>query len=460
MHVVVVGAGLCGLTVAIELRKKGHTVRLIERSPRVGGRVASVYDEKTGQLMYESGPWRIPSDHRRMRAMCAKYSIELVEMDKIHAHDVNSASIRGLSIWGSNALVNRDPLVADMLDLETVYADVTKAAAGSLPYMSSSEKYFAAPLGFSELTRRMEADARRLGVDVSTDCRVVDIVKNGSAYDVSAVRRVANRFENVAIKANAIFVCVPPHIAREWTILREHAMPAVCSVTSQTLNHIYAHDAEMASSTFHIRRAQSLLAQSIGDPYGTGWFQLSYTGGRLARFWYNLWLSDRVRCLKTLMCETWKQLNIPRLLTNVRMHFWEHAYHMWVPTPGFDMQHAMDLVRQPHPFALPNVYLAGEAFSEHQAWMEGALSTAERAVAAFVQPSRPHGRLPDPRREVVLDGRILCVSKWSKVHPGGAKAIQNHMRDADVKKLWEHIHTSDTAWAIVLSLQRGWTGEQ
>ena len=152
----------------------------------------------------------------------------------------------------------------------------------------------------------------------------------------------------------------------------------------------------------------------------------------------------------------WKQFGNCQILDDVRMHFWEHAYHMWVPTPNFDLNHAIMFTHEPHPIKLPQVFLAGEAFSEHQAWMEGAISTAERVLFAIDQGQRPRTRLPNPSTEVVLDGRILDVSKWKTAHPGGVAAITNHMRDEDLKQLWEHIHSSDRAWAIVLSLQRGW----
>ena len=453
MHIVI-GAGLSGLHASIELRKRGHRVLLLERTNHLGGRVRSVYDEH-GEMLYEAGPWRIPSKHHRMRALCREHGVQLTPIAASPPRQSSSAAIRGLSIWGSNALTCRSPVTADMLDLDTGYADETHAAAGTSPYVTDSPTYFVAPGGFSSLIERMQRTAQELGVDVRTDARVVDVVKAGKEYSVRVVARQDAKFVSTRHLAQVVVVCVPPHIARHWQILRDHAMPAMCAVTSGSLNHIYARDSSIPQS-FHKKESNSLLAQMIGDLYGRGWFQVSYSGGRVARFWNNLWLSNPIRCIQALTSEIWTQLGRCRVLRDVRMHFWEHAYHTWVPTPGFDLDHVLRMTRQPHPLKLPGVYLAGEAFSEHQAWMEGALCTADRVIAAIEGAAQPVARRVDPSTEIVLDGRILDMSTWMHVHPGGAAAIKNHLRDKDVKDLWEHIHSTDRAWAIVLTLQRGW----
>src|SRR5208337_4993463 len=89
--VVVLGAGLAGMTAAFELRQAGYQVQVLEYNGRPGGRNwtlrgGDVYIELGGAaqacefdagLYFNPGPWRIPYHHHAILDYCRKFGVAL-----------------------------------------------------------------------------------------------------------------------------------------------------------------------------------------------------------------------------------------------------------------------------------------------------------------------------------------------------------------------------------------------
>lgn len=89
--VLVLGAGMAGMTAAYELRNAGYRVQVLEYNPRAGGRNWSlrggdVYTELGGAtqhcrfddgLYINPGPWRIPYHHRGLLDTCKRLGVAL-----------------------------------------------------------------------------------------------------------------------------------------------------------------------------------------------------------------------------------------------------------------------------------------------------------------------------------------------------------------------------------------------
>jgi len=64
-HITILGAGIAGLVAAYELERLGHTVDIMEGSPRVGGRVwTHRFGNEIDAPLAELGAMRIPGDHQ------------------------------------------------------------------------------------------------------------------------------------------------------------------------------------------------------------------------------------------------------------------------------------------------------------------------------------------------------------------------------------------------------------
>lgn len=445
MSVVVVGAGLAGLRIASEL----DDVILLESRSVPGGRVRTSYDI-SGVVEYEAGPWRIPGDHTRVRSLFEREGLTLVPLATPSVHTSRAPSVRpGVSIWDANVLqFDTSPPYADMADLATGYADQTSAASGSSPYTTASGAFSVCPSGFTSLVSKLSERVR----DVRYDHRVVDVFVDVHGYSVHVSQRVSSTcFKSYVIRCATLFVCVPPSVSRDWTALRDHARSTMCSVTGGELCHVYVKHDAMPSHTHHLN-PDSILSQTVSSQYGNSWFQASYSGGRIARFWKHLHNHDVTMFWSTLRnaLYRWYGIHVPRD-TEHRFHHWPCAYHQWLPVPSFDMRRAVYNAIEPNPSVLPRLFIAGEAFSSHQAWMEGALETAELALVRY--HGSGGGVFPASDSDTRIDGCPIDVSRWCKSHPGGESALLNHTGE-DMGVYMRHIGHSDGAWAIAHSLKR------
>jgi len=89
--ILVLGAGIAGMTAAYELRKAGYSVKVLEYRPKAGGRCWTIrggdsftgLDGGTQKCEFDSGlyinpgPWRIPYNHYGILSYCKQFGVKL-----------------------------------------------------------------------------------------------------------------------------------------------------------------------------------------------------------------------------------------------------------------------------------------------------------------------------------------------------------------------------------------------
>src|SRR6187455_2783059 len=73
--VIVIGAGMAGLTAAYELQRAGHEPTILEAQERVGGRVCALREPFSDDLYAEAGAMRIPRAHALTMAYLEKFRV-------------------------------------------------------------------------------------------------------------------------------------------------------------------------------------------------------------------------------------------------------------------------------------------------------------------------------------------------------------------------------------------------
>ncbi|MFT4862688.1 MAG: monoamine oxidase [Pseudohongiellaceae bacterium] len=130
--VVILGAGISGLTVAYELDKAGYDCVILEAAPKAGGRCMTVrsgdlidevgnpqiceFDDEP-HMYFNAGPARIPSAHRNLMSYCRELGVELeifINENK-EAYIQDDAMMKGKPVKNGTFTTNARGFMAEIM---------------------------------------------------------------------------------------------------------------------------------------------------------------------------------------------------------------------------------------------------------------------------------------------------------------------------------------------------------
>ena len=398
---IIIGGGISGLYILNNLKQQYPklNIKLLERDSHTGGRIKTKY-YRNGQVKFETGPWRIHHTHLR--------TIKLIESLSISYRPNSSSHL--LSKTGNLDICQSKPIIKNktknklkkqaglslyeniIFQQDICQANITNEFSKIPQVMDSTVtvydnnlantgQYFVLDKGLSYLIDQL---SKKVEQSILTNHLVTNITMLDNQYHIDVMIRDQHKFTNQQLKAKHIFLCLPPFYIQEWDITQSYLQPVINSIGSIPLNHIYAKSPNLSSlydNKFQIF-TNGPLSQIISGDYNNDWFQISYSGGSRAQFWNRLKMKYPEK-MKDYLQQLLDQHNLKIPITKIESFYWDQAIHYWKPQTNFNLIKAVENSIYPDPINLPNLFMAGEAISGVQGWIEGALQTADMAIDNF-----------------------------------------------------------------------------
>lgn len=440
--VLIIGAGISGLATANDLKKRNPnlSILILEKSSRLGGRIRSQYIPKLDHN-FEAGAARISYAHtntinllneldlssdiekitnkrdymlrnnytlltsKNIEKINELYNIRSDEFPpKVHRYiqevihkseELQPYQIRQLTFQALCQEFLTSEAIQFMIDafgynaeFETLNAwDAIQVFKGDF---SEDSQYFIVKRGLSELVYRLADKLIAQGVEIHKESMLFNFFWDNKLRLLKAQIDRLDTERNEDIFAKKIVLALPTEALTRIPGLY-HYHSDIKSVEAIPLMRIYAvyprkNDGKVWFHDIPNVTTDNIIRQIIPINYEKGIVMISYSDSRYANMWSGFQsqgedaLADEVnKQLKRLF--PYKRIPEPLMLKG---YFWSAGCHYWLP--GINSRDMAKKIRQLNE-TVP-LYICGEAYSHHQAWIEGALDTA-LDVARLIEPNTP-----------------------------------------------------------------------
>jgi glycine/D-amino acid oxidase-like deaminating enzyme len=420
--VLIVGAGIAGLYSGVQLlrRRPGSKVVIVEKYKTLGGRVIT-FRGKDGTaaagMHWENGAGRVHSTHRRVRHLLrehglhlapigasagfmrgAGYGIETNDFEDLIATYLAPLRLLGAKALGATTLgklleeIHGETQANEIIVKFPYHAEIwvqradmaLEALCGDL---GTREGYGVCVEGLGALIAALADTFRGLGGEVVADCEVEQFERIGGEWIVEAFcgRKWTCVQLVLAVHASAIGALKSSLTACGADVV----MAAAERICMERLLRIYAIYPK-GSPMLRIPRlvVPGGLRYIIPVDPERGVVMISYTEGKDTEPWWKDAVAAASGDKKGLKHLTWAiDAEVKRLFPGVKVpaplfvkaHPWTSGCSYWLPG-DYDPQELGRQILNP----VSGLYVCGESWSMHQAWMEGALESADEMLSTLL----------------------------------------------------------------------------
>jgi monoamine oxidase len=464
MPLTILGGGIAGLYTALKAIDHGHTqITLYEARERLGGNIFTHYGP---DYQLEAGAGRFNQYHKRLLKLLKRFQLTIVPLSNekwyapilcpgkrmadpspklletvieyaqqhytpqaLQQMTFSQLCDEVLGHLKSNILINAFGYDADF-KLTNAY----QALQDFKDVFNISTPYYICAEGLGELVQRITQYLQEKNVKIYTQWMAQDILLNKD--QTFTIKFIGHR----PVKTNQLVLALPSTYIKSFSLFTDTHKALLDTVTPISLHRIYAKENKPSSQQ---RITTDLpLRQYIPIDPAKGIAMVSYSDYTFADYW-KTYADQGVKKLNQQLLSQLKQLfpnNPPTKFEWILSFYWKEGVHAWKPSVN------PKKIRKEIKNLYTNLYIVGESYSLHQAWIEGALETVDDI---FPLPQHQAGGNPLPLEYVKLTlpgeskQRIVDVTKWKNLHPGGPTPYLLNMHQDVTKKFMNNPYHFD-----------------
>jgi hypothetical protein len=443
-RLVIIGAGPAGIHAAALAEGAGFAVTVIEKRSSVGGRVRTAMSG-ANQAQYELGAWRVPITHTQILSMSSGWKRNKLVDNKRWDRAATCETSDGLVQFGGDDLElspwTRNALLQSVN--QAIACDWSSSFPGTATGLASThgagrEAMYTLPGGLQPMWHRKGLHL----TDVRTSLQVMDVERVKGPHPAWKV----HVDKGPPLVCDYVLVAVPPW---QWNFpaVQRLLQPAAALISAHQLCHTYMR----VTGTGPLGYELDLLGTLYKHAYPDKTYNLhSYTSGSaalaVARLSTTLNRVEVQQLMERFLRQRgWTTCNVHE----VKVCNNEMAIAQWkAPLPK-----AVTTARLAaksiivNPVEAPGLFVAGEAFSTTQGWMQGAVESAAAAVKVIC--SWRNGRSPSlvsvgdlTENMIVIGHRVVDITNFAQKHPGGAAAFDSFRGGkVNAQTVFSHIHS-------------------
>jgi hypothetical protein len=408
MKHLIIGAGITGLYLAYKLLSQGvqaTDIIIFEKSDRIGGRI---YTHENRGYKYSAGAGRLGKKHKYVMKLIKDFHLEdqIININKNNNYFVDGKLMNEQQLlkhyksqykclndlWryaiGKKVNLNKYDLNNYNLHnyfsliLPTNEVELLKTSLGYIAEMYDMNAYNGL------LTLRKDFDIKnndfyvlRDGISILSDSLCKYIENAGVTIKLSSTLEdvyEANKYiivNGVKYNYSKLYLTIKRKDYMDISYFKQYEH-LFNTVTDGKLLRIYARYKDVWFKNMPKTLVQNKIQFIIPIDYESGLIQISYSDSYNADFWNNFKNDkDIIKYLTKILNEMFPEKNIkdPEWIT---MHYWEAGDHLWkVGVDSKKIQKNIDDL-----FISKNIYILGEAYSDRQAWIEGAIETVHKKL--------------------------------------------------------------------------------